>query len=242
MTQDDADIQALLDADRGSMDAELDPATSRELLDRLMAGTMDRAPSWRDRLRELPTGQRRSMAITSMVVVGGAYVVLGGMRPDLSPEALRSLVFSFGAMTLVGGFAARVALRGAWEGPLSRAAHAGVAVCLCLPFAVSWLPGIWPGHIPAAEAAMLSHLRCGSTGLLAASALTTVLLIFDRSERPEGWRLLAASGAGGVAGFVAQGMTCASNDTLHLVFTHGTYGLLVWLMLRTAVGLRAERV
>lgn len=215
------------------------PATDAATLDTwfeaLAADTVDRPPSWRDRLRERPTPQRVALAAGAALVASALYAVIAGLRSDLAGEAmLRFAVIAVG-FTALGVGAASLTLRSLAARPLQAALGIPLAL-LAVPFVVSVLPGLLPG--PTGPVPTTAHLGCAVGSLIAATLSALAVLVFDRDDRPPSWRLLSGGAAGGLFAYVAQLSHCPSANAVHLAVTHASAGVLVGAGLALLVALR----
>ena len=214
-----------------------------EQLDALFAGialeTVDRAPSLRDRVRELPTPNRVAIAVAATCSLMVTYALTMGIRGDLDSAGWMHFGVSALALTTFSVLCAALALRGLHQSPLYETTwKVGVAAIL-LPVVVSLVPGLVPGMI-LEHPPMSAHIACGLGGLVAGVISAVAMLFFSREDQIDPWRLLAVSGAGGMLGYIAQGAHCAMVNTSHLLFAHALYGVVIWGMLTFAMASRAK--
>lgn len=205
----------------------LDDDALDALFDAVAARTVDRAPTWRDRLRELPTPARTTTAAGAALLACAALLGAEGLRGDLDgawPLAIGSLVL---VGTGIGAVA--VALRSHGAPPLS-SLRAVVTAAIALPLLAALVPSIWAGD-PAPVASAWMHVACGLGGLVAAVASAGLVLVFDRDDRPHTASLVLAAAAGGAFGFVVQTAHCAMTHPLHLLLGHASAGVIVGAVL-----------
>ncbi len=209
-------------------------SASTEELSQLFAGiasqTVDREPSWRDRLRELPTTTRVVAAVGMAAALGAARLALGGVRGDLA-GGIMHFGLIYGALSMVGIGAATLTLRSMHTRPLHMVAWRLAGLAAALPLVVALIPFLNPGLHTTDGAALSIHFACGATGLFVGSAAAAIVLLFAREDHPSDVRLLAAAGSGGLFGWVVQGAHCPLVDLEHLVFAHSLYGGAIWLVL-----------
>ncbi len=214
----------LLERDRqvsGSMPAdELDA-----LFAHVAEHTVDREPTVLDRLQELPTAVRATAAAAAMLAVGAVALAFLGVRSDvetaLLPHFVGTLLFLISAAVGSAG----LGLRGLHQPPLGRQGTFAVAIFLLLPVGLAVLPGWWPSS--AAPQGWTPHTRCLLNGVGTTTAVTVLLLVFQRSPIAVPWRVLAAAAAGGLAGMTVQQLACPAGGMLHVLGAHSLLGLMV---------------
>lgn len=207
---------------------ELGGGTLDSLFEEIAAHTLDETPTVRTRLRDLPTPRRRGLAVAGMTIVGLVAILLHGVRADLSGPELLRFALSTGVLLAVSLGAASLTLRAAHERPLGVWTWRVAVGALVLPLLASLVPGWWPGVQTTTGAPMVVHLGCGAAGFAAALASAATILLFDREDWSTRWRILSAAAAGGLVGYVTQGVSCPLVDLDHLVFAHAAQGLVVW--------------
>jgi hypothetical protein len=214
-------------------------ATLDSLFAEIAAETVDREPSLRDRARELPTSRRVGAAVATVVGVSAVYLSVQGVRSDLDTMGWVHFLLVVGLLTSVGVGASALTLRAVHQRPLHENAWRVGMLAVALPIAVSLLPGLLPGvHLD--HPTFVHHLHCGVGGLIAGLAAAVSVLFFAREDRLDDWRILAASGVGGLFGYVVQGAHCAMVNVEHMVLAHAGYGVVIWGLLSLAFWSRSR--
>lgn len=210
-------------------DREVSGAMADDELDALFAAvagqTVDRSPGLRDRIRELPTATRTAMAAVGLVAAGGAALAVLGLRGDLADVELVRFVGSLLVLLSGAVASAGLGLRGLHQPGLGRRGAALVALSLAIPAAMALIPGWWPSS--ASPAGWAPHVMCLLNGVGATTAMTLVVLLFQRPDHPAAWRLLSAAGAGGMVGMAVQQLACPAGGVLHVLGAHSLLGLVV---------------
>lgn len=199
------------------------PATLDALFATVAAGTIDRDPGLRDRLRELPTPLRVVLATSASLLAALVVTLQHGVRLDLSAAQLAWMVALSVGLVAVGGASAALSLRALHARPLP-AAGALATLLLGVPAVLALLPMI-PGDPTPLPAE--AHLACGAGGLVAALASALAVLALDRGDAPPLWRAGAAAATGGAFGFAGGLLQCAHVDVVHLLVGHASAGVLV---------------
>lgn len=200
------------------------------VLGRLQRETQDEGPV-RERLLAMPTRLRASVAAALALLLGG--VVLGGLglRPDLGDGSPLAEAGLLAGLALLVGVATAVGLRGVHQRPLGRRGWLVASAALLAPTVLGLVPDVFgPGPAGPPGASNLG-LGCLCLGLAAAGAVGVAAGLFQRADRPAGWRLGAIAGAGGLVAFVVTQLHCPSPDLLHRVVGHGSAGLLLFALL-----------
>ena len=78
------ELDALIARDREAMASELPADVLGAMFDDIASRTVDREPSWRDRLRELPTPVRMTLAVCSRSSVGRLFSAVAWLRASAS--------------------------------------------------------------------------------------------------------------------------------------------------------------
>lgn len=218
-----------LDEDRASYsDGALPPADLDALFAAVAAETVDRPPTVRDRLRELASPARLSLA----AVLGGTLATVFeagwgmGMSPGL-PDVL-----TLGTAAVLAVVAARHAQRGLHR-PSSTTDMPAAGALVLAPLALAAMYVGAPQGLP-----LWVHLGCFGPGLVLSMVVSGLVLLFHRDERPEAWRLVAAAAAGGLTGFVVQELHCPATDPVHVIAAHTTVGMTTAMLLAAGSALR----
>lgn len=181
------------------------------------------------------------MGLAGLGALGLVAALLGanGLRDDLSTVQLAGTVAAFSGLALVAIAALALALRPKHAPPMGGFTLSMAAAVLVLPSLLAAVPDLWPGTpLPAGIDPAMLHTMCGLGGLTCALAVADMVLLFGRDDEAPAWNLLLAAGAGGLLGFVLQGLYCHVADPVHLLLAHGLPGLLLagGLLLARGVG------
>jgi hypothetical protein len=205
--------------------AELDA-----VLGRLNADVFGGRPSWRERLRSLPTWVRASGTAAFALLVGAVVLAALGLRPDLGAGSLVGEVATLALLAGLVALATAVGLRGTHQRPPGRLGFAVAATTLFAPVALGLAPDMFGqagGPLTLAD----PGLGCLCLGLAAAAAVAVAAGLLQRGRSMAPWRLGAVAGAGGLVAFVATQLHCPSSDLLHRVVGHGGAGLVLFAVL-----------
>ena len=213
----------ILSEDRDRFD-EVDPGLLGALKARVMADTVDHGDSPRDYLRQLPTAARIALGMVLSLACGAVFVLVAGIRPDLTADVALWLGGVHVLVVIAALLGVSLALRPTHRRPLGTAAWLAVGALFLLPFALSAVPGLWPGM--AEPVPNHVHLMCGGFGAIVAIPATALVLLFDRSRRPAAWRVLLAAAAAGLTAFAWGQWQCPAAHPLHLLVAHSGAGLL----------------
>lgn len=220
-----ADIDALV-RDRASVRVDLPEPMLEAMLHQARSMTVDRRPTVRDRLRELPSTARVALVLTTVL---GTSSVLAGLGPRDDLAALWRLdLLAWGIVLLfvtVGSVLS--VLRGMHRRPLGPVEVVLAALGLGVPVILSIVPGLLPGEAAPAGAEMAVHRACFAGSGLIAGPTAALALVLVRDDKPPLARVFAAAGAGGAAAFLAQALHCPWSDTVHLLVSHASVGLAV---------------
>lgn len=208
--------------------ADVPDSLLADMFEEVARDTVDRPATWRDHLRDLSSTARIGLATVFSLGCGATFIAMMGLRPDLDWGSAMWLMGLHLVVLLVSVAGLSLALRPAHRRPLGTLAWVGALSLLTLPFAVSLVPGMWPGSTNPAP--MMAHLMCGSGGLLIALPATVFVLLLDRSPRIPAWRVLVTSGAAGLAAFSWGAWNCHNVSPGHLLLGHAGAGLVVGLL------------
>lgn len=220
-----ADIDALV-RDRAAVRVDLPEPMLEAMLQQARALTVERRPTLRDRLRELPSSARVVLVLTTVL---GTSSVLAGASPrdDLAALWRLDLVVWGSVLLLVTVGSVLAVLRGMHRRPLGPIEVVLAALGLGLPVLLSLLPGLLPGvALPDGEA-MAMHRACFAGSGLIAGPTAALALSLVRDDKPPLARVFAAAGAGGAAAFLAQALHCPWSDMAHLLVSHASVGVAV---------------
>lgn len=202
---------------RGPRSSDLDPAVVDVMLAEIMGMTVDRKPTWRERLAERPTAERAGLVLLMTLMISAMWLGGMGWRQDLVGAAL--LHYAGLSLVLVGafGFAGLAALR-----MVTRRLPDDMAIALTLatPVLLAAIPGAWPGMRPPEGIPFDAHVMCGMMGLMLGLMYAAPLLLVQR-DRPDRGRLALVGASAGALAFVVQNLVCGAGETTHLVFAHG---------------------
>ncbi len=223
----------------GLNDDQPSPAELAALFDKVARDTVDREPTMRDRLRELPTRLRVVAAVGGALALCVGILAALGVRPVPAGEGLATYIVTLCCLVAMVSIAVATSLRGVHQRPVGRVAWALTALALVAPLGLAIIPGIWAGAEAPPAGMSGPGLGCLLTGLATAFGVGLVIRLFQRSDRPADWRLTAMAGAGGLIAFTTVQLHCPSVDPLHLVVGHGTAGLILAAALLVVARLRA---
>lgn len=216
----------LLEEDRQHLRHDnLDAASADALFLSIAAQTVDKAPTWRDRLRELPTPRRVILGSLAMVALVGALVLSMGVRPGLSGgAAVRFSVALVGILALAAATTA-LSLRGYHRRPLGGWVWAALGAAIAGPIILALIPGLW-----STSAGALGHghgAACFAMGAVTGLLIGTAIYCLQRADRPAPWRLASAGAVGGLTAFVALQLHCPSQAMGHILAGHASVGLVL---------------
>ena len=233
----DEPIPPPLHEDRLSYGSDVDPALFDALFAAVSEQTVAKAPTARDRLRELPSTARVMLASLGLSLLIGVAVAVAGVRPDLGAGDLVGFGGALIPIAAVTIAAIATTLRGAHLPARARLTFAVGTLAVSLPLALVLVPGLWPGGTRLGYETPLAHVGCAITGLLSAVGAAGLVLSFTRATSPRLTRLFTAGGAGGLAGFAILQLHCPVADIDHLLLAHAPVGLAAGLVLIGAVAL-----
>ena len=219
---------------RGAPPPELDAAVIDRLFRAVAAETVDRVPTWRERLAQWPTPRRQALVVVAAMAAGGMWLAMMGTRDDLAGEAAARFA-GLGAIllgtALISGLAA---VRG-----LDRRLPPTwvVAAALLVPAALG-ATGLFPGMHTEHGATLDMHMMCGMAGTMFGAAVAVPQLLVQRG-RPDGARTAMIAASAGAAAFVVQNLICPLADIDHLVFAHGAGGPMLLVMMLAGFGASA---
>lgn len=179
------------------------------------------APStWRERLRELPTGVRIALALGVASVIAAMMVLITGARGGEIGTPLTSVLLALCALVLLAVASFAVSLRGVHQPPLRRWTWVVIAVALVLPFALALIP-------PASLGVTVSSLACLSIGLATGTLVSVPVFLMQRASVPVLARASAALAGGGAIAYAVLELHCPSRDMTHLLVSHALVGTLL---------------
>lgn len=221
MSDENPIIDPLLEDDRADYALPLSEDAFASMFEAVAAETVDAPPTLLRRLQELSTPARVGLGVGAGVGLGGLVLLLLGIRGDLSEmgtAAALCLLF----LAALSSVSVVVSLRGMHQRPMDRLAWLVSGLTLLLPVVLASIPGLWPG---VAHGFMMPwQSACFWFGTSVAVLTAAAISLLQRARVGALWRVLAAAGAGGCAGFVVQQLFCAANDHWHLLSAHATIG------------------
>jgi len=199
-------------ADLAPADVDVDA-----MLSRFAAETLERPPTLRQRLAELPLGQKRAASAVAMGLIAAIWLGAVGLRSDAPLTAAWAAV----AVTLAALAAAPflASTRPLWAPP-PRWSELRLALGLAaLPALAATLPGVWPGD----PTGLGVHALCFGNGLVLAALLTAAPLALQ-AGRLSAARLALAGASAGLIAFAFQELHCPYGGLAHVLLTHGSLG------------------
>jgi hypothetical protein len=214
-----------LDEDRRAYRAG--PDTIDDLFAGIVAQTLNRPPTRRERLRALPGAARAALGMAGGLAAGGIVILITGLRGDLDALAMPRLAGALAALLTGALVSLALALRGSHHPPLGKGARFLAGALLLLPLVSAAIPGAWEGSPTPRDKVALWLLECMALGLPAAALAAAAPLALSRWDEPPRLRVWLACAGGGLMAFAAQQMRCTANDPLHLLVTHAGLGAAV---------------
>jgi hypothetical protein len=216
---------------RGAPAPELDAAVIDRLFQAVAAETVDRAPTWRERLSQWPTPRRQALVVVAALAASGMWLSMMGHRDDLVGDAaarFAGLGAVLVATALISGLAA---VRG-----LDRRLPSTwvVAAALLVPAALG-ATGLFPGMHTEHGATLDMHMMCGMVGTMFGALVAAPQLLVQRA-RPDGARTALIAASAGASAFVVQNLICPLADVDHLVFAHGAGGPMLLVLMLAGIG------
>jgi len=203
------------------------PDTIDDLFAGILAQTLDRPPTRRERLVALPGAARLALGLAGGLAAGGIVLLITGLRGDLGALSMPRLAGSLAALLVAALASLGLALRGSHRPPLGLGARALAGALLLLPLLSAAIPGFWEGSPTPPEKVWLWMLECMTLGLPAAALAAAAPLALSRWDQPPRLRVWLACAAGGLGAFAMQQIRCPANDPLHLLVTHAGLGAAV---------------
>ncbi|MEZ4265927.1 MAG: hypothetical protein R3F39_06075 [Myxococcota bacterium] len=207
----------------------LPDAAVDDLFARIAETTVDRRPTLRDRLRELPTPARVALSVLLALAVSAAVLASRGVAPSVADAGPGRFALALASVVGFMALAVAVSLRGAHRRSLGLGVWTLALLSLAAPIVLGLLPGIWGGR-PAPSAPAHAHdfgLNCFRVGLVGALLTGLVIRVFQREDRPTSWRLIALAATGGLVAFGSSQLYCPSDNLLHVTVGHGLVGATV---------------
>lgn len=185
------------------------------------AATVAARPTWRDRLRELPTGARVTIALGIALTLAAMMVLVVGVREVGPGAATERVVLALSGLTLLAAASFAVSLRGIHRRPLKGWAWAVIGLGLAVPFVLAVMPA---GEVGLERGVGFGCLTIG----IAAGALVSVpVFLMQRASVPVMARACAAMAGGGLVAFSLLELHCPSRDVTHLVVGHALVGVVL---------------
>ena len=207
----------------------------------IAAATLEDHPGLLGAIRQWSTPMRVGTGVGIAAVFSALVVVLIGLRGNLTETGLVSILLPLSAVAGLGIGALSLSLRGLHRRTVEGRAWGFACLVLLAPLGFSLLQGRGAGA-PSVSRVMPWESGCFLLGAVVAALSGVAVLLLQRSRQLAAWRVLAAAGAGGSAGFITQSLFCPAGDTWHLVTIHGLVGLLTAALLLARQHLRQRHV
>lgn len=208
------------DKDRYVFTAPLSDDDVDALFPKIAQATVDEDPGLIGWMRQCSTPLRVLMCGAVGVSLSGAVVAMVGLRSDLAAEGRAGMLLALGAMIGLGVGSTGLSLRGLHLRTRDGVAWLFASLVLLFPLVISLLLGQW-AEAPSIYRVMPWLSGCFLLGVAVAALSGAAVLLLQRSRELLLWRVLAAAGAGGSAGFTTQSLFCPASDPWHLITAHG---------------------
>jgi len=188
-------------------------------------------PGWLERLRELPTGVRVTMALGFALVVVAIALLATGTRESLAGPGMMRLTLGLSGLALLAAASFAVSLRGMHQRPLRGAGWGVIAMAVAVPVSLALLP-----QAPHADGR--SGLGCLLFGVATGALVSVPAFLMQRASVPVLARACAALAAGGAFGYALLELHCPSRDVTHLLVGHAAVGVVLVVLSAIVVSVR----
>lgn len=195
--------------------------------------------SFRQRLRDLPTRWRVTLAVLAAFVAATLALLIGGMRLDMGAQTVLRYVVAMLGLVVLTAAAFAVSLRGHHQRPLGKVGLVVVALAVLVPVVLAVMPWLWAPPPELADVPVSHYcLQLGiSTGVIAGG----IAWFFQRGDM-NGWvRALSAAGGGGLVAFAMLQLHCPAHDATHLLVGHAGVGVFLVLVTSVVVAVRRSK-